>query len=291
LAGRIPGWLRTGLPDLDALAPIRRSVTALGLNTICFEARCPNKKECFEYRSVSFLLMGRNCTRSCKFCNVSSAPPEPLDPREPEKLRRACADLGMEYVVLTSVTRDDLEDGGAGHFARCVRAVKDIPDAPVVEALVPDFGGSRESVETVAASGADVFSHNIETVERLFPEIRPGADYRLSLSILGMVSERFPRLVVKSGLMLGLGETIEEVKQTLGDLRGAGCAIVSMGQYMQPSRRHHIVERYCDPGEFEELGRHAQGLGLVAVAGPRVRSSYLARGAYLEATLRRQKCA
>jgi lipoic acid synthetase len=263
----------------------------MGLNTICFEARCPNKKECFEARSVSFLLMGRNCTRRCRFCNVASLPPEKVDPAEPERLGYACAGLGMKYVVLTSVTRDDLADGGAAHFAACVRAVRDLDDAPVVEALVPDFGGSWESVKKVAASGAEVFSHNIETVSRLFPGIRDRASYERSLNILSMVRRGFPGVVVKSGLMLGLGETTEEVKETIGDLRDSGCMIVTMGQYMRPSREHHAVDRYYAPEEFEELKHYAEDLGLVAVSGPKVRSSYLAGEAYEEAIMRRQRCA
>ena len=291
MAGRIPGWLKTSLPDLDALAPIRKSVTSLGLNTICFEARCPNKRECFEQRCVSFLLMGRNCTRHCRFCNVSSEPPEPLSAREPENLKRACAALGMDYVVLTSVTRDDLADGGADHLVRCVKAVKKLEEAPVVEVLAPDFGGNRDSVERVAGSGAEVFAHNIETVERLYPEVRDGASYRRSIDILGMVRDGFPGVIVKSGLMLGLGETPEEVKTAIGDLRDAGCMIVTLGQYMRPSRNHHPVHGYYAPEEFEELRMHAEDLGLVAVAGPRVRSSYLAIGAYLEVNRRRQRCA
>ena len=291
MAGRIPVWLKTDLPDLNALAPIRASVTALGLNTICFEARCPNKKECFEDGCVSFLLLGRDCTRRCRFCNVSGDLPRAVDATEPERLRRACETLGMKYVVLTSVTRDDLEDGGALHFASCVRAVRRISAPPVVEALVPDFGGSRDSVETVAGSGAEVFAHNIETVERLFPGIRDGASYSRSIGILNMVADGFPGVIVKSGLMVGLGETVGEVKQTIGHLRDAGCAVVSIGQYMQPSREHHVVDRYYTPEEFEELRTHAEGLGLVAVSGPRVRSSYLAGIAYLEANQRRQRCA
>lgn len=291
MAGRIPDWLRTNLPDLTALAPIHRSVTAAGLHTICFEARCPNKEECFAAGSVSFLLLGRNCTRHCKFCNVSSEPPDEVNPSEPRRLREACEALGMRYVVLTSVTRDDLADGGAAHFADCVRAVKEIERAPVVETLVPDFGGSRESIETVAGSGAEVFSHNIETVQRLFPVIRGGASYSLSLEILHMVASGFPNVMVKSGLMVGLGETAEEVKRTIGDLRDAGCNIVTIGQYMRPSMKHHPVDRYYAPEEFEGFRSHAEELGLVAVAGPRVRSSYLAGEAYEDANLRRQRCA
>jgi lipoic acid synthetase len=265
-------------------------VAAAGLNTICFEARCPNKRECFRERSVSFLLLGRNCTRHCRFCNVSSAPPEDVNAAEPAALERACANLGMRYVVLTSVTRDDLEDGGAAHFASCVRAIKRLETAPVVEVLAPDFGGLRDSVVKVARSGAEVFSHNIETVARLFPLVRDGACYVRSMNILNMVRETVPGVIVKSGLMLGLGESIEEVKKTIRDLRDAGCMIVTMGQYMQPSREHHDVDRYYAPEEFEELGQYAEGLGLTAVAGPRVRSSYLANGAYEQASLRRQRC-
>lgn len=291
MAGRIPDWLKTKLPDLTALAPIHRSVTAAGLHAICFEARCPNKEHCFSAGSVSFLLLGKNCTRRCRFCNVSSEPPDELNPSEPRRLKEACAALGMKYVVLTSVTRDDLADGGAAHFADCVRAIKELDGAPVVETLVPDFRGARGPVETVAASGAEVFAHNIETVERLFPYIRDGADYSRSLEILHVVASGFPDVMVKSGLMVGLGETVEEVRSTLGDLRDAGCNIVTIGQYMRPSRKHHPVDRYYAPDEFEELRRHGEGLGLVAVAGPRVRSSYLAGEAYIDANLRRQRCA
>jgi lipoic acid synthetase len=291
LAGRIPGWLKTNLPDLEALAPIRRSVSAAGLNTICFEARCPNKQECFGQKSVSFLLLGRNCTRHCRFCNVCGAPPEAVNDGEPAALKAACAELGMSYVVLTSVTRDDLGDGGAAHFARCVRAIKELDEAPVVEVLVPDFGGARAPVAEVAGSGADVFAHNIETVAGLFPQVRDGARYERSMDILRVVREMCPDVIVKSGLMLGLGETVEEVKTTVRDLRDAGCMIVTMGQYMQPSRKHHPVDRYYAPKEFEELRQYTEGLGLTAVAGPRVRSSYLASGAYEQASLRRQRCA
>lgn len=291
MAGRIPGWLKTNLPDLYALAPVRGSVAAAGLNTVCFEARCPNKQECFGQRSVSFLLLGRHCTRHCKFCNVSSSTPEAVNAAEPEALKRACADLGMRYVVLTSVTRDDLEDGGAAHFARCVKAIKELEAVPVVEVLTPDFAGVRASVAEVAGSGAEVFAHNIETVARLFPVVREGAFYERSMDILNMVRQGFPGVIVKSGLMLGLGEAVEEVKSTIRDLRDAGCMIVTMGQYMQPSREHHYVDRYYAPEEFEELRQYAEGLGLTAESGPRVRSSYLASGAYEQASLRRQRCA
>jgi lipoic acid synthetase len=291
LAGRIPVWLKTDLPDLYALAPVLKIVTAAGLNAICFEARCPNKRDCFADRSVSFLLMGRNCTRRCRFCNVSGEPPRKVDAGEPEKLKQACAALGMDYVVLTSVTRDDLEDGGAGHFARCVRAVKQLEKAPVVEVLTPDFGGARAPIETVARSGTEVFAHNIETVERLYPAIRDRACYGRSLAVLDTVRKGFPDVTVKSGLMVGLGETLEEVKRTIGDLRDAGCMIVTVGQYMRPSGEHHPVRRYYAPEEFEDVKGYAEELGLVAVAGPRVRSSYLASVAYLEANRRRQRCA
>ena len=291
MAGRIPEWLKTDLPDLEALAPIQRSVARAGLNTICVEGRCPNKKHCFGAGSVSFLLLGRHCTRHCAFCNVSGELPERVDHGEPAKLKRACRELGMKYVVLTSVTRDDLADGGAGHFARCVAAIQQLESPPVIEVLVPDFGGRPESVRDVAGSGAEVFAHNVETVARLVPVIRDAACYKRSLGIIEMVSNEFPEIVVKSGLMVGLGETVEEVKHTLRDLRDAGCMIVSIGQYMRPSRRHHAVDRYYAPEVFTELGRYAEELGLVAVAGPRVRSSYLAGEAYQEANLRRRRCA
>ena len=270
---------------------VAATVSSLRLNTICFEARCPNKGECFEEGSVTFLLLGRNCTRHCGFCNVSAARPERPDAEEPERIRQACNVLGLDHVILTSVTRDDLPDGGAADFAECVRLIKETSGGPTVEVLIPDFGGDSRSVELVAAAGVDVLGHNLETVERLYPVARDRACYGRSLAVLKHVRSTFPSMIVKSGLMLGLGETIEEVKSALNDLASAGCDIVVIGQYMRPSLAHLPVQEYVDPAVFGELELYVGELGLVPVCGPRARSSYLAKAAYNAAKLRRQKCA
>jgi lipoic acid synthetase len=288
---RIPSWLKTGLPEAEALGRVTGVIRSLRVNTICFEARCPNKSECFQTGSVTFLILGRQCTRSCRFCNVLGGQPQAVDCQEPRRIRQAAVALGLDYVVVTSVTRDDLQDGGAGHFCRCIEELRSIPRAPLVEVLVPDFSGNMESVKGVASAGPQVFGHNLETVERLYPLVRDGASYRGSIQILRLVSNGFPDVTVKSSLMLGLGETIEEVKSSLRDLTGAGCDIVTIGQYMQPSRAHLPVREYVDPLVFKELQLYARQLGLVAICGPRVRSSYQARATFHEANRRRRRCA
>jgi lipoic acid synthetase len=266
-------------------------ISPLRLNTICFEARCPNKPECFAKNSVTFLLLGRHCTRRCPFCNVDGEEPEAIDHDEPGRVAEACRRLGLKHVILTSVTRDDLADGGAGHFARTVEAVRREGPRPSIEVLVPDFGGDLGALAAVAAQGSEVFAHNVETVERLYPGVRDRADYRRSLGILEHVSSTYAGTITKSGLMLGLGETREEVKRTLRHLSGAGCGIVAVGQYMQPSKRHLPVEEYIRPYVFDEIALYARDLGLTAVCGPRVRSSYQAEATFHEARLRRQTCA
>jgi lipoic acid synthetase len=291
MARRIPSWLKSDLPAGPALKRVAVTVSSLRLNTICFEARCPNKGECFEKGSVTFLLLGRNCTRHCGFCNVSSARPECPDTGEPERVRQACSALGLDHVILTSVTRDDLPDGGAGHFAECVCLIKQASGGPTVEVLIPDFGGNLGSVEKVTSSGVDVVGHNMETVERLYPVARDRAGYGRSLALLEHVKSGSPGVIVKSGLMLGLGESHEEVKSTLKDLANAGCDIVVIGQYMRPSMAHLPVKEYIDPAVFSDLELYVRELGLVGVCGPRARSSYLAKAAYNAARLRRQKCA
>ena len=288
---RIPQWLKSGLPDTYSLSKVRSRVSDLGLNTVCFEARCPNKRHCFEGGAVTFLIMGRNCTRNCRFCNVASATPGPLDRGEPEKLKRATAEMGLEHVIITSVTRDDLPDGGARHFEACIRALRQVEVVPTVEVLTPDFGGNRSAVRKVAATSIDVFGHNIETVERLYGTVRDRASYRRSLGILEYVRRGFQDVIVKSGLILGIGETIEEVKTAVRHIAEVGCDIITMGQYMRPSKMHLPVEEYVHPAIFEELGRHARQLGLIPVCGPCVRSSFRARPAFHEAKLRRQTCA
>jgi lipoic acid synthetase len=291
LAKRIPDWLKSDLPDASILGSVVGTIASLRLNTICFEAGCPNKPECFREKSVTFLLLGRNCTRRCGFCNVESAPPERPDVDEPQRIREGSMRLGLDYVVLTSVTRDDLEDGGAGHFARTVMSLKQDGYRPSVEVLVPDFRGDLKAVDVVARAGPDVFGHNVETVERLYPAVRQGADYRRTLKIIEHVSSAGDGPIAKSGMMLGLGESLKEVKKTLKDLADSGCRIVTIGQYMQPSRKHLPVREYILPHVFDEVGIFAHELGMSAVCGPKVRSSFRAKATFHEARSRRQKCA
>jgi lipoic acid synthetase len=288
---RIPLWFKCGLPEGESLKTVMGVLSSLRLSTICFEARCPNKSDCFRKGSVTFLVLGKHCTRRCGFCNVASAGPEDIDGTEARRIRQACRDLDLDYVIITSVTRDDLPDGGSGHWAACVQELKADRSTYIVEGLTPDFGGDTDAVDRVVSAGVDVFGHNIETVERLYPTVRDRADYRLSLEILGHVRSRFPSVIVKSGLMVGLGETMEEVRRAIGNLADVGCDIVTVGQYLRPSRAHLPVREYVSPAVFTELECHGRELGLVAVCGPRVRSSYLARAAYDDAILRRQRCA
>jgi lipoic acid synthetase len=224
--------------------------------------------------------MGGSCTRACRFCAVSKSPPAPLDPAEPEKVARAVSDLGLGYVVITSVTRDDLADGGAGHFVQVMQRVREINPGVPVEVLTPDFEGDRKAIDLVAAAGPEVFNHNLETVARLYPGVRPQARYHRSLELLDRVSAS--GLLAKSGLMVGLGETREEIKSALADLKRAGCSIVTIGQYLPPSALHHPVARYWEPEEFEECRAYGQEVLQIraVVAGPLVRSSYRARQTY-----------
>ena len=290
-AGRIPDWLRSGLPDAYSWGAVARKVSDLGLNTICFEARCPNKRQCFQEGAVTFLVLGRNCTRSCGFCNVSPASPEPPDADEPRRLAAAVSGLALDYVIITSVTRDDLADGGAAHYEACVRALRGGAGPLVIEVLVPDFGGDADDVGRVAACPIDVFAHNVETIERLYGKVRDRACYGRSLAVLRQARGSSDQLIVKSGLMLGMGETLEEVRTTLGHLRDAGCDIVTVGQYMRPSKAHLPVGEYVVPAAFDKVAGWARKLGMVAVCGPRVRSSFGAERAFREAKLRRHTCA
>lgn len=247
-----------------------------GLNTVCEGALCPNQGECFSQGTATFLILGRTCTRSCTFCAIPSEerPPAP-DPEEPQRIVEAASELGLTHVVVTSVTRDDLEDGGASHFAKTVRALKRTESTIVVEVLIPDFQGSFESLKIVADSGPDIVNHNLETVPRLYPEVRPQADYRRSLHLLKTVKEIDPGRVTKSGLMLGLGEQRDEVLEVMNDLRKISCDLLTLGQYLQPSGRHHPVVRYIPPEEFEDLRCAGEKMGFKAVfSAPLVRSSF-----------------
>jgi len=287
---RIPPWLKTGIPDAYALGPVRSVISQYGVNTICFEAACPNKRLCFGERAVTFLAAGTRCSRTCRFCNVTKSRPEPLSPTEPERIAGAVRAIGLDYVIITSVTRDDLSDGAAAHITACVRSVKQLSPAATVEVLAPDFAGKAEAVLTVVRSGLDVFGHNMETVERLYPSVRRGACYSRSLRVLEAARRGVPGLILKSGLILGMGETVAEVERTLTNLAGVGCDIVAIGQYMRPSVAHLPVRKYVEPSVFDDLASYAGLLGLVPVCGPNVRSSFRAGAAFHEAKRRRQRC-
>jgi len=271
-----PVWLRRKLPDQEALKKMRGLLRNHALNTVCEGALCPNQGECFARGTATFLILGKTCTRNCTFCAIPSEerPPAP-DPEEPRRIAQAAAELALKHVVITSVTRDDLEDGGALHFARTVEALKQTNSQIIVEVLIPDFQGSRAALQVVVESGPDIINHNLETVPRLYPEVRPQAEYRRSLHLLQMVKEIKPGEITKSGLMLGLGEEQDEVLQVMADLRQVSCDLLTIGQYLQPSGRHHRVVRYVPPDEFEELRREGEKMGFRLVfSAPLVRSSF-----------------
>jgi len=285
-----PPWLRKRVPTGGEAARVRALLAELNLETVCAGAHCPNLPECFARGTATFMILGAACTRSCRFCAVPTGPSGPPRRDEPEVVAEAAARLGLRHVVVTSVTRDDLPDGGAGHFVRTIAALRRrLPEARV-EVLVPDFQGRLDAVRAVCDAGPDVFNHNVETVPRLYPSVRPEADYRRSLRVLAAAARESesptapesrpssdrPR-VVKSGLMVGLGERDEEVRAVLRDLRDAGCRILTIGQYLAPSRRHVPVARFVEPAEFAAWEAEARRLGFAAVAaGPFVRSSYRA---------------
>ncbi len=272
---RLPEWARPVSP----LAPGTRGVRVLlrekALNTVCEEARCPNLGECFSRGTATFMLLGDRCTRRCSYCSVGTAKPLPPDPAEPERVAEAAVRLGLRYVVLTSVNRDDLADGGAAHFAATVEAVRRALPQAGVEVLTPDFKGDRRALAAVLESAPTVFNHNIETVPRLFGRVRPQGGYRLSLELLAAARELRPGVPTKSGLMVGLGERDDEILAVLRDLRESGVQILTIGQYLRPSRRHEPVDRYLGPEAFEALAAEARAIGFPTVyAGVFVRSSY-----------------
>jgi lipoic acid synthetase len=279
---RKPPWLRRKLPTGPTYEKVRKLLKESWLHTVCQEAQCPNIWECFSRQTATFLIMGPRCTRDCRFCSVAHGPQEPPDPGEPFRVAEAVKRLGLEYVVVTSVTRDDLADGGAGFFEETVREIHNaVPDARV-EVLIPDFLGNADSLRLVLEAGISVLNHNLETVPRLYSSVRPGADYKRSLDLLRRVKIYSPRLPAKSGLMLGLGESPEEILKTLQDLRNAGCDLLTLGQYLQPTREHLPVERFISPEEFDNWRRTAIKMGFSEVAsGPFVRSSYHAKELHL----------
>jgi lipoic acid synthetase len=278
---RKPPWLRVRAPAGDRYTALRRLIEERRLHTVCSSAACPNIGECWNAGTATFMVLGNECTRACRFCDVkTSARPRPVDLDEPARVADAAALMELEHVVITSVARDDLEDGGARHFARCIEAVRARLPAATVEVLVPDFAGERRHVAVVADAAPEVFNHNLETVERLTRQIRSGARYERSLEVLRLAKERNPALRTKSGVMLGLGENDDEVRQALRDLRAAQVDILTVGQYLRPSPSHHEVTRFAPPDVFEAHADYARELGFAHVeSGPLVRSSYHAERA------------
>lgn len=273
---RKPDWIRVKVPGGPRVERLKRILRAHALHTVCEEASCPNLGECFDQGTATFMIMGDICTRRCPFCDVAHGRPNPLDEREPEHLAKTIQAMGLRYVVITSVDRDDLRDGGADHFAQCILRARQMNPDLQVEILVPDFRGRLESaLEALSAATPDVFNHNLETVPRLYREARPGADYLWSLTLLGRFKAAHPRVLTKSGLMLGLGETLEEVEKVMQDLRKHQVDMLTLGQYLQPSRHHLPVSRFVSPDEFKYLQALGEAMGFSHVAsGPLVRSSY-----------------
>jgi lipoic acid synthetase len=271
---RLPSWLKRSLPRGNENFFTQELLRELRLETVCENARCPNRPECYSRRTATFMILGNVCTRPCGFCSVHKGAPDELEGDEPERVAEAAHRLGLRHVVITSVTRDDLPDGGADHFARCVVAVRERTGA-AVEVLTPDFLGDAAAIDRVLAARPEVYNHNVETVPRLYKKARGRADYRRSLDLLAHVKSRSPQTVTKSGLMLGLGETTEELLEVLADLRAVDCDTLTLGQYLAPTLKHIPVARFVPPDEFEALAGLARKLGFQkVVAGPFVRSSY-----------------
>ena len=281
---RLPPWFKKKIPQPEAVSGVRKLIEEHGLHTVCDSALCPNLGDCFSNGTATFLIMGDTCTRNCAFCAITNGTPLPPDPHEPEKVAEAATTLGLRHVVVTSVTRDDLADGGAAHFARTIECLHGIDGRPTVEVLVPDFGGYIEALEVVVAAWPEVINHNLETVPRLYSEVRPEAGYACSLELLRRVKELSGSIVTKSGLMLGLGEGQPEVIAVMADLREVGCDLLTLGQYLAPSKAHHGVVEYITPKVFAEYKDIGWAMGFRAVASaPLVRSSFDADRLYARA--------
>lgn len=274
---RKPEWMKIRLPSNSTrIQGIKAAMRKNGLHSVCEEASCPNLAECFNHGTATFMILGAICTRRCPFCDVAHGRPLAPDSNEPEKLAQTIADMGLRYVVITSVDRDDLRDGGAQHFAECINAIRQRNPQIKIEILVPDFRGRMDkALALLNPAPPDVFNHNLENVPRLYRQVRPGADYRWSLKLLEQFKQRHPDLPTKSGLMVGLGETNEEIIQVMRDLRSHGVTMLTLGQYLQPSRHHLSVRRYVSPTEFDDIRSEALAMGFThAACGPFVRSSY-----------------
>ena len=281
MKGRLPSWFKQKPADPETMVAVKGLLDGLSLHTICQSALCPNIGECFSQKTATFLILGDVCTRHCTFCAVKKGLPSPVDEKEPHHLLEAVERLGLDYVVITSVTRDDLPDGGASQFARTINMLHENRDGVTTEVLIPDFHGSAEALETVVKAGPQVVNHNVETVPHLYPEVRPGADYGRSVELLYRVKRLNPGIVTKSGLMLGLGETSDEVIEVMKDLMEANCDLLTIGQYLQPSPKHHPVAKFVNPEEFSEYERIGTNLGFASVtSAPLVRSSFQAAELY-----------
>jgi lipoic acid synthetase len=277
-----PDWLRIRVQGDSKYAEVEEILKRLSLNTVCEEANCPNRMECFNRKTATFMILGRTCTRNCRFCNVEKNKPQPVDPDEPEHAARAVAELNLRHVVITSVTRDDLPDGGSDHFVRVIEEIKKLDDKVIVEVLIPDFKGSLNALAKVVEAEPEIINHNVETVPRLYPSVRPMAVYERSLELLKNVKKMDKKIYTKSGIMLGLGEQKEEVLSLFNDLREIKCDFLTVGQYLAPSKKHHPVIEYIHPDIFEEYRKKALEMGFAYVAsGPLVRSSYQADKALL----------
>ena len=281
MKGRLPAWFRQKPPDPQIMLSMTGLLHGLSLHTICESAHCPNIGQCFSCKTATFLILGDVCTRNCTFCAVNRGVPSPVDESEPRRLLEAVARLDLSYVVITSVTRDDLADGGASQFVRVINLLHQSRNGIAVEVLIPDLLGSTEALKAVVEAGPEVINHNVETVPRLYPEVRSRADYSRSVVLLSVVKRLSPEIVTKSGLMLGLGETREEVIEVMSDLREAGCDLLTIGQYLQPSPKHHPVVRFVSPEEFSEYEQMGKDMGFADVASaPLVRSSFKAAKLY-----------
>jgi lipoic acid synthetase len=272
---RKPDWIRVKAPTSKEYAETRALMREHNLHTVCEEAACPNIGECWKLKHATMMILGSICTRACAFCNVTTGMPDRLDPHEPANVGKAVAALGLAHIVITSVDRDDLEDGGAGHFAETIRQIRAQAPKTTVEVLTPDFLRKPGAIETVVGAKPDVFNHNLETVPRLYRSVRPGARYFTSMQLLARVKELDPAMFTKSGLMVGLGETRDEVLQVMDDMRAADVDFLTVGQYLQPTPKHHAIDRFVPPDEFRQLKEMAEGKGfLLVAASPLTRSSY-----------------
>ncbi len=285
--GRVPGpalpaWIRSRRLQLGELHEVKKRMRVGGLHTVCEEARCPNRSECFARGTATFLINGRVCTRNCSYCSIAHGRPRPLDAEEPRQLVEAALAMGLAHVVITAVDRDDLPDGGASGFVACVDGLRALERRPTVEVLTPDFRGDMAQVDRIIAAAPEVYNHNVETVPRLYRQVRRSGRYEWALAVLARVAGTAPDMIRKSGLMVGLGESRDEVVEVLADLRDAGCQVVTIGQYLRPTPQQVEVARYWTPAEFAELEQAGTALGLEVFAGPFVRSSYRAEEAFLK---------